>query len=191
MLGGYAGQLNNSDDRVVLQRPAAPPVDQPNFVPHIAIDEVLYDDLAPWPVLAGVGGSSLTRSALDGGGNDAASWTAATPSPGSVDVATPGDANDDGVFDQQDLLQVQQAGKYLSGQPASPLEGDWTGDGLFNQLDIVYVLQRGAYQGSPFGMQRALAGAADNARSRSDQPQPSPWLEEEGAVDDWFATLDR
>ena len=74
-----------------------------------------------------------------------------------VEDLQPGDANHDFSFDQLDIVQVLQAGKYLSGQPATWGDGDWNGgpggypgeppagDGLFDQLDIVAALQTGAY----------------------------------------------
>lgn len=72
-----------------------------------------------------------------------------------------GDANQDLAFDQLDLLQVLQAGKYLSGEAATWAEGDWNGapggrvgnppagDGVFNQLDIMAALTEGAYDNGP------------------------------------------
>lgn len=57
-----------------------------------------------------------------------------------------GDSNNDGVFNQLDLIQVLQAGKYNTGQPASFAEGDWNYDGVFNQFDIIAVNQAGNYQ---------------------------------------------
>jgi hypothetical protein len=68
-----------------------------------------------------------------------------------------GDANQDLRFDQLDLVQVQIAAKYLSGQPTTWGEGDWngapggspgnppTGNGLFDQLDIIGALSAGKY----------------------------------------------
>jgi hypothetical protein len=73
-----------------------------------------------------------------------------------------GDANQDLAFDQLDLIQVQQAAKYLTGQPATWGQGDWNGapggrvgmppvgDGLFNQLDIVAALGAGTYLSGPY-----------------------------------------
>lgn len=55
-------------------------------------------------------------------------------------VAAPGDANLDGRFDQADILQVAQAGKYLTGESADWSEGDWNGDRVFDQLDLVAAL---------------------------------------------------
>ena len=91
----------------------------------------------------------------------------AVPCYGDVDLIylhplSAGDANRDFAFDQLDLVQVQQTGKYLSGQPATWGEGDWNrapsgdsgsppaGDGVFNQLDIVAVLNAGTYLAGPY-----------------------------------------
>ena len=69
----------------------------------------------------------------------------------------PGDADEDFDFDQLDLVRVQSAAKYLTGQDATWGDGDWNGegegyrfapvagDGLFDQLDIVAALGDGAY----------------------------------------------
>ena len=56
-----------------------------------------------------------------------------------------GDANLDGQFNQLDIVAVQEAGKYNTGEPATFREGDWNDDGLFNQRDIVVALQTGNY----------------------------------------------
>lgn len=58
----------------------------------------------------------------------------------------PGDANDDGRFDQQDIVAVLRAGRYLKGQPAGWREGDWNLDGVFDQLDLVFALQSGSFR---------------------------------------------
>lgn len=60
-----------------------------------------------------------------------------------------GDANGDGQFNQLDIVQILQAAKYLTGQPATWSEGDWNGDGLFDQDDIVAALQTGNYLQGP------------------------------------------
>lgn len=74
----------------------------------------------------------------------------------------PGDANQDFAFDQLDIVQVLQAGKYLSGDAATWGEGDWDGgpggypgepppgNGLFDQKDILAALQAGAYVTGPY-----------------------------------------
>jgi hypothetical protein len=75
---------------------------------------------------------------------------------GTVELQA-GDADQDFDFDQLDLVKVQIAGKYLTGQIATWSEGDWngapggrqgnppTGDGRFNQMDIVAAQQAGIY----------------------------------------------
>ena len=71
---------------------------------------------------------------------------------GGVTVLQAGDANMDFEFNQLDLVQVQIAAKYLTGQAATWGEGDWNGapggtpgappagDILFNQLAIIAAL---------------------------------------------------
>ena len=73
-----------------------------------------------------------------------------------------GDADQDRDFDQLDLVQVQQAAKYLTGQPATWGEGDWDGapggargnppdgNGLFDQLDVIAALTAGTYLTGPY-----------------------------------------
>ena len=93
---------------------------------------------------------------------------------------SPGDANRDVNFDQQDVLQVLvQGSKYLTGQTATWGEGDWDGapggypgeppegNGLFDQGDIIAALQAGVYLTGPYA---AIArGGAEG--DRSEQPK--------------------
>ena len=79
----------------------------------------------------------------------------------SLKLLQPGDASQDLNFDQLDITQVLQAGKYLTGDPATWPQGDWNGesasypghppagDGLFDQLDIVAAQQSGTYLMGP------------------------------------------
>lgn len=74
-----------------------------------------------------------------------------------------GDADQDLDFDQIDLVLVQQAAKYLTGDPATWGEGDWNGapggspgnpppgNGVFDQLDIIAALAPGHYLTGPYG----------------------------------------
>ena len=78
-----------------------------------------------------------------------------------------GDADQDLDFDQLDLVKVQIAAKYLTGQAATWGEGDWdgapggeqgnppAGNGFFDQLDIIAALGPGHYLTGPYS---ALAG---------------------------------
>jgi hypothetical protein len=109
--------------------------------------------------------SSLNNRVLVGHGidpsGDNATWVAILDP-----LLQAGDADQDFDFDQLDLVQVQVAGKYLTGEPATWGEGDWNGtpvvfstdppegDGLFNQLDIVAAQRAGLYlKGSYASMQ--------------------------------------
>ena len=79
-----------------------------------------------------------------------------------IPILQPGDADQDMDFDQFDLVQVQQAGKYLTGEPATWGEGDWNGapggqpgnapagDGVFDQFDIIAAQQAAIYQTGPY-----------------------------------------
>lgn len=58
-----------------------------------------------------------------------------------------GDANGDGWFDQLDLVQVLQADKYATAEPAVWEEGDWNGDEVFDQFDLIDALKAGTYCG--------------------------------------------
>jgi hypothetical protein len=90
-----------------------------------------------------------------------------------------GDANQDLAFDQFDIIQVSQAGKYLTGQTASWGEGDWNGvkgsacfagnppvgDGVFNQGDIVAALGPGIYLRGPYTALNGTGQAGDRQTS--------------------------
>ena len=65
-------------------------------------------------------------------------------------------------FNQLDLVQVQIAAKYLTGNPATWGEGDWNGapggapgspppgNGLFDQIDIIAALGANVYLTGPY-----------------------------------------
>ena len=86
-------------------------------------------------------------------------------------VLQAGDADQDLDFDQLDLVKVQIAAKYLTGESATWGEGDWNGapggkqgeppagDGFFNQGDIIASLSAGKYLTGPYG---ALTGGSGN-----------------------------
>jgi hypothetical protein len=93
-----------------------------------------------------------------------------------------GDADQDLDFDQLDLVRVQIAARYLSGQPATWGQGDWNGapggsrgnppagDRLFNQRDIVAALQAAKYLAGPYA---ALAPAGSGDAKASIQYDPT------------------
>jgi hypothetical protein len=88
-----------------------------------------------------------------------------------------GDADQDLDFDQLDLVRVQIAGKYLTGQAATWGEGDWDGapggtpgnpppgDSRFNQLDIIAALNANSYLKGPYAALAPGGRAADGQTS--------------------------
>ena len=144
LLGGYGGNLNNSSERVQLQRPDTPPIDQPGLIPGLYEDEVLYDDLSPWPAADGTG-VTINRTGTDAYGNDANSWLAGAPSPGVVDFTDrPGDFTGDGLVDVADI-------NALCGFIGGPFmeEADLNRDGTVDNGDVETLVT--GIIGSPMG----------------------------------------
>ena len=96
----------------------------------------------------------------------------------SVDVVLQaGDADQDLDFDQLDLVQVQVANEYLSGETATWGEGDWNGapggspgdppagDGVFDQLDVIAALNAGTYLTGPYAAIRPDGQLSDSQTS--------------------------
>ena len=81
VLGPYPGTPQDSGERLELQMPGLPDADG---VPFITVDEVRYNDKAPWPAAADGSGPSLQRLNAVLYGNDPAYWTAALANPGSA-----------------------------------------------------------------------------------------------------------
>ena len=81
VLGPYAGSLQNSGERLELQRPGVPDADG---LPFITVDAVRFNDKVPWPVVADGSGPSLQRLGDSLYGNDPIHWTAALATPGTV-----------------------------------------------------------------------------------------------------------
>ena len=90
-----------------------------------------------------------------------------------------GDADLDKDFDQLDLVKVQVAAKYLTGEPATWGEGDWdaspdpnssfdsppVGDQLFNQRDIIAALAVDTYLKGPYAAVAKGGTAGDGQTS--------------------------
>jgi hypothetical protein len=88
LVGGYSGRLDNGGERVQLQRPDEPPVEEPTFIPRLLEDEIVYDDVDPWPTEPDGTGLSLSRDPPAQWGHASASWVATTPTPGDASVHT-------------------------------------------------------------------------------------------------------
>ena len=128
VLGLSGGTLQNSGERLELQRPDAPGT---NGVPYITVDEVRYDNKVPWPPGADGGGPSLQRRAPSAYGNDPANWVAALPTPGADYLAS-----DPPVVTRQPQSQTvvayQDVTFAVSAVGATPLYFQW----LFNGVPL-------------------------------------------------------
>lgn len=86
VVGPWDGNLQDSGERLEVQRPDAPDTDADGVVtvPYITVDSVRYNDRAPWPVEPDGNGPSLERRHVDQFGDDPANWRASfgPPSPG-------------------------------------------------------------------------------------------------------------
>jgi hypothetical protein len=87
LAGGYAdiisgGVLNNGGETVALSRPDMP---QPGgLIPYILVDEVEYDDVAPWPTSPDGTGHALSRVSQSIFGNEPTNWLGEAPTPGGT-----------------------------------------------------------------------------------------------------------
>jgi hypothetical protein len=82
IFGPWEGRLDNSSAQVELAQPEVLVPGPELVVAYVAIDQVKYAAVPPWPTTADGTGGSLHRKAANGYGNDPANWTAAAPSPG-------------------------------------------------------------------------------------------------------------
>ena len=146
----YRGKLDNESGVIRVERPFDP-ARAPSRTTYIYVDEMAFGSQPPFPTGANMTGNTFTRLAPEAFGNAPTSWMIAPASPGTYESAqrVVGDSNEDGQFDQLDIVQVLAGDKYNTGQPASWSEGDWNGDALFSQLDIVHALQSGNYLQTP------------------------------------------
>jgi hypothetical protein len=124
ILGPSGGTLQDNGERLELKRPDVPDT---NGVAYITVDEVRYDDKAPWPPGADGGGPSLQRKAPFVYGNDPANWEAAIPTPGADYI--PGEPPIiTGQPQSQTIVAYQPATFSVTAAGAGPLFYQW----LFN-----------------------------------------------------------
>jgi hypothetical protein len=88
VIGPYPGVLQDSGERLRLERPDTPEVSSNGvvFVPYIVVDEVRYNDKLPWPLGADGEGPSLQRRAPTAYGNEPRNWFASGITPGDVNT---------------------------------------------------------------------------------------------------------
>ncbi|HEY5911734.1 MAG TPA: PA14 domain-containing protein [Verrucomicrobiae bacterium] len=83
ILGPYPGTLQDSGERLRLERPDAPDT---NGVAYIVVDEVRYNDKAPWPPGANGDGPSLQRHLPIDYGNEPTNWFASGITTGALNA---------------------------------------------------------------------------------------------------------
>lgn len=141
------GRLETLEGRLMLTGPGELELPElSHFASSEALEEVLLTEgLERWQHLFGRAASLCQRP-----------WWVSNVRDSSPGLFA-GDADQDFDFDQLDLVRVQIAAKYLTGEPAAWGEGDWNcapggsqgnpplGDGVFNQLDIISALSAGFY----------------------------------------------
>lgn len=84
VVAAFTGGLDNGGERLTIERPD----DELGALDWITVDQVRYDDAAPWPMSTDGAGPSLERFLATAWGDDAANWGASTREGG-----TPGSAN--------------------------------------------------------------------------------------------------
>ncbi len=129
--------LDNGGEKVDLQRKNDELELEANQFTYILIDQVVYDDVAPWPIVPDAGGHSLSRTSPTVYGNESANWAATVPNPGSFGTSIPGDFNHDQVVDATDidlLLDEVDAGTHDQAF-------DLTGESQVTRLDVDYLVQ--------------------------------------------------
>ncbi|MHB1035663.1 MAG: lamin tail domain-containing protein [Pirellulales bacterium] len=84
IFGPYTGALDDAGEVLRLLRPDDPTPEVPPVVPWVLVDEVHYLPSGDWPAGANGTGQSLARRNAMTWGDDPASWTAHSPSAGTV-----------------------------------------------------------------------------------------------------------
>ena len=85
IVGPMPGNLSNGGERIALKRPQASD-DAGDPISWVVVDEVIYGDVAPWPIEPDGAGAALQRIHADQyhSGNDPANWRPAAPGPGAA-----------------------------------------------------------------------------------------------------------
>jgi hypothetical protein len=124
VFGPLGAPLDNSGERLSLQRPDAPDGDA---VPYLTVDSVRYENDSPWPPAANGGGVSLERRDLSGFADTPLNWQASTAEGG-----TPGTVPGQGEPGLIPIAWLKQyyAGDDLNDPAVSGPGADSEGDGL-------------------------------------------------------------
>ena len=98
VLGPFGGSLQNNGENLQLLAPDNP---NTNEVAYVAVEELRYNDRAPWPAAADGSGLSLQRRIPLAFANSPANWQAAAPTPGALQTAA--DTDGDGIPDDWEI----------------------------------------------------------------------------------------
>ena len=134
VLGPLPGRLGNGGETLRIEKPIAKREENGESVTiYLTIDQLDYDDSAPWPGEADGQGFSLERVSDEQYGDDPAQWSAPTlgGSPGGQ-VAQPMGGIDDWlaeVFDAEQLADPNVSG----------LDADPDGDGRNNLMEYYFL----------------------------------------------------
>jgi hypothetical protein len=112
LLNPFTGHLDDGGETVQLLRPDTPNGAPPTY-PGLIEDKINYDNTSPWPTAADGGGDSLQRLSAAAWGDDATSWIAAAPTPGTAHVSALVGQN---IFYNNSKFDAHTG--YLSGDPA-------------------------------------------------------------------------
>jgi hypothetical protein len=138
VLGPMTGVLQDSGERLELQRPEPEDASSATF---ITVDEVRYNDKLPWPPDADGGGPSLQRRMPNLYGNDPVNWRAAAPTPG-IDFVPGNEPFITGQPQNVTVMIYHDAMLSLSVTGAAPLYYQWffNGDPMPGQTNAVLAL---------------------------------------------------
>jgi len=190
IFGPYDGGLSNNGERLELSRPSA--ADGDGGYHPILVDHVRYDDAEPWPFQADGLGTSLERIALDGFGDDVASWrrSAAGGTPGGFNVgpdttppSVPSGVDADLVAGGNVRVSWQASADAESGiavylvfrdgeQIATTAETEFTEEFVFGSSDYLY--QIAAVNGDEFESPLSAVATVPTVESAAFQRGVSP-----------------
>ena len=140
LVGGWDGQLRDRGERIELQRPGAPLVDDLLTRPRLSEDLFDYDEVPPWPSSSGGTGNSLHRVTPVAFGMEGGHWSSQPATPGSIgfSLAEQGDLTGDGIVDANDIDVLFNAVQTNSGVSYYDLDGN----GTLNEEDVDFLVRQ-------------------------------------------------
>jgi len=146
IFGPFGGALQDSGERLKLERPDVPDT---NGFGYIVVDEVRYNDKAPWPPGADGSGPSLQRLTISAYGDDPNNWTAAGATPGRS--LAEADTDGDGLPDAWE--QANGTSPFIADAGDDP-----DGDGQTNQQEFL----AGTHPNDPTSSLKVSSTTLDN-----------------------------